>query len=95
MVSIDDVKHVASLAKLNLTAKEIDLMQKQLNKILGYIDLIKGLDTDKVKPTHHIQEDTINIFQSNKVGDFDREVYFEHINNNRGNYITTKKVLDY
>jgi aspartyl-tRNA(Asn)/glutamyl-tRNA(Gln) amidotransferase subunit C len=95
MVSKDNVKHVANLAKLNLSDKEIDLMQIQLSKILDYIDLIKKVDTSQIKPTHHVHADSKNIFQSTSESDFDAETYFSHLKNVNGKFIVTKKVLDY
>lgn len=44
-VTIDDVKHVASLANLELTADELPRMARDLNAILGYFDELSALDT--------------------------------------------------
>ncbi|MFC1727702.1 Asp-tRNA(Asn)/Glu-tRNA(Gln) amidotransferase subunit GatC [Patescibacteria group bacterium] len=46
----DEVTHVAKLAQLELTAAEIQKFQKQLSQILDYIDQLKGLKTEGVKP---------------------------------------------
>ncbi len=49
MISKEEVKHIAKLARLELTDKEIEKMQKDLSAILGYFDLLKKADTSKVK----------------------------------------------
>lgn len=41
MISKDEVKHIAELARLELTEKEIIKMQKDLSVILDYFDLLK------------------------------------------------------
>ena len=41
MISKDEVKHIAKLARLELTEKEIIKMQKDLSVILDYFDLLK------------------------------------------------------
>ena len=41
MISKDEVKHIAKLARLELTGKEIIKMQKDLSVILDYFDLLK------------------------------------------------------
>ena len=41
MISKDEVQHIAKLARLELTEKEIEKMQKDLSEILGYFDLLK------------------------------------------------------
>lgn len=47
----DDVVHVAKLAKLELSKKEIEKFQKQLTKVVDYIDELSEVDTTNVKPT--------------------------------------------
>ena len=41
MISKEEVKHIAKLARLELTEKEIEKMQKDLSAILDYFDLLK------------------------------------------------------
>jgi len=49
MITKDEVKHIAKLARLELTEKEIGKMQKDLSSILDYFNLLKKADTKKVK----------------------------------------------
>ena len=53
MISRDYVVHVARLARLALSAAELEKMREQLNAILGYIDKLKELDITNVEPTSH------------------------------------------
>ena len=41
MISKEEVQHIAKLARLELTEKEIEKMQKDLSAILDYFDLLK------------------------------------------------------
>jgi aspartyl-tRNA(Asn)/glutamyl-tRNA(Gln) amidotransferase subunit C len=41
MISKEEVQHIAKLARLELTGKEIEKMQKDLSAILDYFDLLK------------------------------------------------------
>jgi len=45
-----DVSYVADLANLELTEEERAHMVRDLNSILGYIDRLNELNTDKVEP---------------------------------------------
>lgn len=45
------VKHVAHLARLPLTEKEIKLYSKQLSEVVTYIDQLNEVDTDNIEPT--------------------------------------------
>ena len=42
MISKEEVEHIAKLARLELTEKEIEKMQKDLSAILDYFDLLKN-----------------------------------------------------
>jgi aspartyl-tRNA(Asn)/glutamyl-tRNA(Gln) amidotransferase subunit C len=43
-----DVAHVAKLARLNLTAEEAELFQRQLARVLEYAEKLRALDTSRV-----------------------------------------------
>ena len=49
-VTLDEVRHVAALANLQLTAEEEPRMQRDLNAILGHIAALSVLDTAGVEP---------------------------------------------
>jgi len=48
-----DVKYVAHLARLNLTAEEEQKFGAQLGQVLGYIEKLNQLDVSQVEPTAH------------------------------------------
>jgi aspartyl-tRNA(Asn)/glutamyl-tRNA(Gln) amidotransferase subunit C len=50
----DDVKHVAELARLGLTADEIELLREQLSSILDHIGALEELDTAAIPPTAQV-----------------------------------------
>jgi len=47
-VTIEDVRHVADLASLELTPEELPRLAKDLNEVLGYIAQLNELDTRDV-----------------------------------------------
>jgi aspartyl-tRNA(Asn)/glutamyl-tRNA(Gln) amidotransferase subunit C len=50
----EEVLRIASLARLELTAEEVDLFSRQLADILTYVKQIQALDTTGVPPTSHV-----------------------------------------
>jgi aspartyl-tRNA(Asn)/glutamyl-tRNA(Gln) amidotransferase subunit C len=52
-LSADEVRQVARLARLELSDDELTRMGDQLNRILGYVELIQKLNTDGVEPLAH------------------------------------------
>jgi aspartyl-tRNA(Asn)/glutamyl-tRNA(Gln) amidotransferase subunit C len=54
-----DVLRIAELARLELTADEVDLFTRQLADILDYVEQIRTLDTSNVPPTSHATSESI------------------------------------
>ena len=55
-VTLQDVRHVAALANLQLTADEEPRMQRDLNAILEHIAALGQLDTEGVPPMAQVSE---------------------------------------
>ncbi|AYA74316.1 Asp-tRNA(Asn)/Glu-tRNA(Gln) amidotransferase GatCAB subunit C [Bacillus sp. Y1] len=53
-ISIEEVKHVAHLARLAITEEEAVNFQKQLDAIITFSEQLNELDTDNVEPTSHV-----------------------------------------
>lgn len=53
MISKEEVKHIAKLARLGLTDEEIEKFQKELSSVLDYIEKLKEADISGIKPTSH------------------------------------------
>lgn len=55
-ISVDQVKHVAHLARLGITEEEAEKFTKQLDSIISFAEQLNELDTDNVEPTSHVLE---------------------------------------
>lgn len=49
-LSEQEVRHVALLARLELTPEEVRLYASQLGRVLEYVEKLKNLDTAQVEP---------------------------------------------
>ena len=50
----EEVLHVATLARLELTDAEVEALGRQLSSILEYVALLETVDTTGVEPTTHV-----------------------------------------
>ena len=50
-ISLDDVAAIAELAKLELTAEEMEMYASQLSDILNYFERLQALDTSHIEAT--------------------------------------------
>jgi aspartyl-tRNA(Asn)/glutamyl-tRNA(Gln) amidotransferase subunit C len=55
-ISLEQVRHVAQLARLELTPQEERRLQVELSAILAYVDKLNQLDTKEVAPTAQVGE---------------------------------------
>jgi aspartyl-tRNA(Asn)/glutamyl-tRNA(Gln) amidotransferase subunit C len=54
MIDRDEVRHVARLARLQLSEDEVEGMARELAGVLAHIATIDELDLDGVAPTSHV-----------------------------------------
>jgi len=54
MIEREEVRHVARLARLQLSDEEVDRMAVELAGVLDHIATIAELDLDAVEPTSHV-----------------------------------------
>ncbi len=52
-LTLEQVRHVAALARLSLTPEEEQRYQGQLSAVLEAMEQLKELDTSHVEPTSH------------------------------------------
>jgi aspartyl-tRNA(Asn)/glutamyl-tRNA(Gln) amidotransferase subunit C len=52
-LSLDDVRWVAHLARLELSESELETMARQLSSILDYVNQLQQVNTDGVDPLAH------------------------------------------
>jgi aspartyl-tRNA(Asn)/glutamyl-tRNA(Gln) amidotransferase subunit C len=53
-LTLDQVRHIAKLARLRLTAEEEALFREQLSEILDYAARLQELDTTNIPPTSSV-----------------------------------------
>jgi len=64
-LSLEEVQHVARLARLELAEAEQRQMTEQLNAILGYMEKLNELDTGAIEPMTHAAR-IANVFREDR-----------------------------
>lgn len=52
-LSLDDVKRIAQLSRIELSAHDLEPTRAQLNSIFGFIEQLQAAPTDGVLPMSH------------------------------------------
>lgn len=65
-LSIDDVRHVANLARLAFDDDQLEQLRDELGRILGYAEQVREVATSDVPPTSHAYPLT-NVWRADEV----------------------------
>lgn len=67
-LSLEEIKHIADLARLELTPEELNKYGEQLSAVLSYIDQLQEVDVDGIEPTAQVTG-LVNVWREDKVID--------------------------
>lgn len=96
MLNLEEIKHLAKLARLEIHDEELASLQKELSSILDYFKQLKEINTEKIETTAHAL-DVKNVFRE----DTPNKLYGEEIianmikqaPNKENGYVKVKAVL--
>ena len=57
-LTIEEVRHLAALARVGMTDEELETMRDQMSNILENFDILSQVDTESVEPAGHSVEVT-------------------------------------
>lgn len=65
-LSSAQVRHIAKLARLNLSNEEVEKFTTELSSILDYIEMLQEVNTEGVEPTAQVTGQT-NAFRQDEI----------------------------
>jgi aspartyl-tRNA(Asn)/glutamyl-tRNA(Gln) amidotransferase subunit C len=93
MLSKDEVQHIASLARIGITEKEVEDFSHDLSSTLDWIKQLEEVDTEGVLPTAHITGMSNN-GREDRAGEFlNKEKIVELFPESKNGYDKVKSVL--
>lgn len=89
-----DVLKLADLARLELSDEEVLRFQKEISEILKYVEILQGVDLDKLDPTNQVTGLT-NVMRPDAIADYGTspEELLKNAPDREKNYIKVKRVL--
>ena len=67
-ITDDEVRHIATLARIGMTDDEVERMRDEMSQILESFDVLQQIDTDAVEPTGH-SVDLDSVVRSDEVAE--------------------------
>lgn len=93
MISKEEVRHIAGLARIGLSEKEVEKYSKDISSILNWMEQLKEVDVSAVEPTAHIIG-LKNRIREDKVFDFGNKAgIIDLFPEKKDNYNKVKSVL--
>ena len=94
-IKVDDqlIDNLSKLAKLNFDKKATKKIKSELNIILGFIDAISEVDTDKIDPLIYMS-DEFNVLRSDEIkNEFSQEEALKNAPQKDSDYFKVPTVL--
>lgn len=93
-ISLDEVKHIAKLAKIKLSTEEIKTFAKQLESIIDYFDQLNEIDTKGVRPTSQVTGITNRLRQDNVGKYLNKDDTLRNAPKKKDNYFVALSAID-
>ena len=94
VISKEEVKHIAKLAKLSLSDKEVEKFSTELGQIADFVAELNEVDISGVEPTAHVV-DKKNVFRKDDRQDsFPREQILKNAPSKEAGCISVPKVVE-
>jgi len=93
MITLQDIEKLATLSRLSLTDDEKEKYRGEIDSILGYIDILKKVSTDKCAP---VMSRNKNVLRED-INPHESGVYTDKLlklaPRNEDGYVKVKKIL--
>ncbi|MFM9907983.1 MAG: Asp-tRNA(Asn)/Glu-tRNA(Gln) amidotransferase subunit GatC [Chitinophagaceae bacterium] len=94
VVNNELVKNLAELSRLSFNEQEMEVIKKDLQQMIGFIDKLKELDTTGVEPLLHMSN-AVNVLREDMVqGSISREEALKNAPESDGVFIRVPKVIE-
>lgn len=97
MISKEKVIHIAKLARIKLKKEEIEKYQKDLSKILEFVEKLKEIEIKEINPMSHPLSIS-NVMREDKEKELIKinfQKLIELFPEKKGNYLKVKKVIEF
>jgi len=94
-ISLQEVEHIAELARIELTKEEKEKFSDELSDVLGYVEQLQEVDTKNVEPISQITG-LVNIVRKDiaeNCGEDARKIMISNFPEEKNKYVKVKQIL--
>lgn len=93
-ISREEVLYVANLARLRLNEEETEMISKDMNQILEYMELLNQIDTTDVEPLEHVIEVAQSLRKDDPKSPLDHEDALKNAPDADSHYFRVPRVIE-
>ncbi len=93
-ITIDEVKHIARLSKLNIPDNELEYYLSEMDKMINHFNIISKVDTSNVKPMTHVNTMTNVLREDKSKESLTTNEAIENSSETFGQFIKIPKIID-
>lgn len=93
-ISIEEVKHIADLSKLDLCKEELELFTNQLDQIINFVSKLNEVDTSNIEKTSHVLNLKTPFREDEVIERFKQEDALKNAPDSERGYFKVPKIID-
>ncbi|MBI2126348.1 MAG: Asp-tRNA(Asn)/Glu-tRNA(Gln) amidotransferase subunit GatC [Thaumarchaeota archaeon] len=91
-ISKEQVRHLAWLAKIDLSAEEEQILSKQIADVLDYFRVLDKVDTKNIEPAYLVRE-LRNVFRQDTARKANADEILKLAPTKKGRYVKAPKIV--
>ena len=93
MIDREEVKHLAQLARIEISEDEVDSLTKEIDSILGYVGQVQNTTSDVEKVVPKLRNVMRDDVVTRSPGQYTKDI-LANAPSTEGDYIKVKKILN-
>ena len=93
-ITIDEVKHIARLSKLNIPDNELEYYLSEMDKMINHFNIISKVDTSNIEPMTHVNTMTNVLREDKSKESLTTNEAIENSSETFGQFIKIPKIID-
>ena len=94
MFTVENLEHIADLARITLTDDEKEKMTKSISEIITYFDKLSNMDTSNAEPIELITTESNILREDTVVDSYDREIILANASEHRNGYFSVPQIVE-
>ncbi len=93
-LTVEEVRHIALLARVAMTDEEVEKMRDELSNILDHFQVLQQVDTEGVEPTGHSVDLESVMRDDEATASTPKEDVLANVPRREGDFVRVRAVLE-